>query len=185
MVCDFQKQLELNNDFDEHDIQMFEKLKIGDYELSIQGSEGHYSQPRQNLEPRLYDKMEIAIFKNENWIYPIDEFDDFKRIEELDDPAMTSVDIEFKEGKIRVEGYLTKTLKGNIEATIKPQKDDGRVTPHITQARYRGFYFPTAVANMMLGKAIEEEVDFLHSHPTYKNIDVNITDERMKLDYSK
>ena len=98
MVCDFQKQLELNNDFDEHDIQMFEKLKIGDYELSIQGSEGHYSQPRQNLEPRLYDKMEISIFKNENWIYPIDEFDDFKRIEELDKLYET--------GSCSVGGYI-------------------------------------------------------------------------------
>lgn len=108
-----------------------------------------------------------------------------KRIDELKDPAMTSVDIEFQEGKIKLEGYLTRTLEGNIEAIVQIKEENGREVPKIAKAKYKGFYFPSWAANMMLNKAIKEEVDFLYSHPKYKDLDVSINEERIKLDYSK
>ena len=47
---------------------MFEIIKQkGHYSISIQGSKFHYCSPRQTINPKGYNSMEIAIFYNGNW----------------------------------------------------------------------------------------------------------------------
>ena len=50
--------------------RIFDAIPCGKYRLSIQGSEGHYCSPRTTLYPDLYEDMEIAIFKNNEWVHP-------------------------------------------------------------------------------------------------------------------
>lgn len=48
--------------------RIFDKIKLGEYELSIQASEYHYCTPRETLENIYdYDAMEVAIFKNNDF----------------------------------------------------------------------------------------------------------------------
>ncbi|MGU9123139.1 hypothetical protein ACV3YD_15005 [Clostridium perfringens] len=50
-------------------IAMLKRIYIGDYELSIQASEYHYSTPRKNLSNLFdYETMEVAVFKSEVWV---------------------------------------------------------------------------------------------------------------------
>ena len=50
-------------------MRLLERIKLGDYELSIQASEHHYSYPKETLNNLFdYEDMEIAIFKNDEFI---------------------------------------------------------------------------------------------------------------------
>lgn len=64
-----------------------DKISVGNYMLSLQGSRTHYSIPREYLENiQDYKSVEVAIFKeNSSWVDPKDEdvFSDFKDIELL------------------------------------------------------------------------------------------------------
>jgi hypothetical protein len=61
----FQDELKVSNG---GDYQLFESIEVGNYELSIQGSQGAYCSPRESLKPEYYTSMEIAIFKNDKWL---------------------------------------------------------------------------------------------------------------------
>lgn len=50
--------------------QFFERLKAGRFELSVQGSTLHYCSPRASLPADEYRRMEVAIFKDGDWVYP-------------------------------------------------------------------------------------------------------------------
>ena len=54
-----------------------------DYKLSVQCSAYHYCSPRKLLGINHYDKYELAIFKNNKFVYP-DMLDNFPRKNELD-----------------------------------------------------------------------------------------------------
>lgn len=50
-------------------MRLLERIKLGDYELSIQASEHHYSYPKETLNNLFdYEDMEIAIFKNNEFV---------------------------------------------------------------------------------------------------------------------
>ena len=51
------------------DMRLLERIKLGDYELSIQASEHHYSYPKETLNNLFdYEDMEVAIFKNNEFV---------------------------------------------------------------------------------------------------------------------
>lgn len=54
------------------------------YELSVQCSEYHYCTPRKTLEIKDYNEFELAIFKDDKFVYP-DILKDFNRKDELDE----------------------------------------------------------------------------------------------------
>ncbi|MGV2640177.1 hypothetical protein GNF86_01810 [Clostridium perfringens] len=50
-------------------MRLLERIKLGDYELSIQASEHHYSYPKETLNNLFdYEDMEVAIFKNNEFV---------------------------------------------------------------------------------------------------------------------
>jgi hypothetical protein len=71
----------------ERDIQTgnFPSLKCGNYSMSVQGSEYHYSIPKKVVSVNKYACMELAIFdKYRNWVFSDDEIlSKFHRLEEL------------------------------------------------------------------------------------------------------
>lgn len=85
---EFIKRLNEQNEAKERGLRfrVLNKVVLGDYYLSIQGSCSHYCTPRKNLSIEDYSHLELAIFYNEtnNWssVFNID-FNDFKRIDEL------------------------------------------------------------------------------------------------------
>lgn len=47
----------------------FHPIKMGRFTLSIQASEYHYSEPRENgLPPKDYERFEVALFFDEEWV---------------------------------------------------------------------------------------------------------------------
>lgn len=65
---DFRELLESNENSSPF-IRMLKRITVGAYELSIQASEYHYCVPRETLVNLFdYEAMEVAIFKNEEWV---------------------------------------------------------------------------------------------------------------------
>jgi hypothetical protein len=65
----------------------FNGITAGEYTLSIQASEYHYCEPRETLEDlSQYTEMEIAIFKNGEWVQPREDekIKQFPRYSELE-----------------------------------------------------------------------------------------------------
>ena len=54
---------------DTNDFRAFKCVKAGNYELSVQGSIGHYCSPRKTYHARYYSSMELAIFKAGKWLH--------------------------------------------------------------------------------------------------------------------
>lgn len=52
------------------------------YKLSVQASETHYCSPKETIALNLYDKFELAITLNSEFVYP-DILNNFKRNKEL------------------------------------------------------------------------------------------------------
>lgn len=50
----------------------FKKIRIGRFQLSIQGSRHHYSEPRAVVDTRDYTALEVAMFdeNGEEWLHP-------------------------------------------------------------------------------------------------------------------
>lgn len=76
-----QKEGSKSND----DYRRLTRIDAGEYYLSIQGSSGHYCDPRETLHVEYYNEMEIAIFDKEGeWVKPSDEvLKGFDRYNEL------------------------------------------------------------------------------------------------------
>ncbi|XZI03012.1 hypothetical protein ACSXE3_15305 (plasmid) [Clostridium perfringens] len=65
---DFRELLESNENSSPF-IRMLKRIPLGAYELSIQASTYHYSIPNKTLVNLFdYEAMEVAIFKNEEWV---------------------------------------------------------------------------------------------------------------------
>jgi hypothetical protein len=82
-VQELQKQ-EVNNSSELY--RHFKQINAGSYKMSIQGSSGHYCNPRTVLSVDQYSEMEIAIFDNENnWLNIMENkvLKDFPRYNEL------------------------------------------------------------------------------------------------------
>lgn len=84
--------------------RIFNPINVGDFQISIQGSQNHYCEPRATLPIDNYSEMEIAIFEGDKWVQPhTDErFKNFSRLSELLD--------RYEEGGKAVGGYVSVDL---------------------------------------------------------------------------
>ena len=84
---DFRKLLKVKEEYGILGFRQLKRLKVGNYLLSIQASEGHYCVPRKSLKDIFdYMAMEVAIFDNKgNWCNLEHDkfFDDWKDREEF------------------------------------------------------------------------------------------------------
>lgn len=80
---DFRELLKVRDEFRSY--RLFEAINVGNYEVSIQGSQSHYCNPRETIPVDQYESMEIAIFDKDAWINPFSDerLKDFDRLEEL------------------------------------------------------------------------------------------------------
>lgn len=77
----------------------FKRLKLGRYEISIQGSRYHYCSPKVDSDNiNTYDTLEVAIFKNGHWYHPYLS-KKFKNKSYIN---------KFEIGHTSVAGYMTK-----------------------------------------------------------------------------
>jgi len=77
------------------------RLKAGDYEMSIQASFAHYCEPRETLEDlSQYTEMELALFKDGEWVQPRgdEKIKVFPRYAELEE--------RYEEGNVAVAGWV-------------------------------------------------------------------------------
>lgn len=77
------------------------RIKAGEYEMSIQASYAHYCEPRETLEDLTqYTEMELALFKNGKWVQPRgdEKIKAFPRYAELEE--------RYEEGNVPVAGWV-------------------------------------------------------------------------------
>ena len=80
--------IELNRQKKAFDLVSYRRLtavRAGNYEMSVQGSDGHYCSPRSSEFIDNYLSMELALFTDEGWlnIYKSNVLKQFKRYNEL------------------------------------------------------------------------------------------------------
>lgn len=65
--------------------QHFNHIKVGNVNLSIQGSQGHYCSPRETINPKEYMSMEMAVIVDGEWVNLENDhlFDDFDKVEDF------------------------------------------------------------------------------------------------------
>jgi len=76
------------------DHNRFSPIDVGKYKVSIQGSSDHYCAPRKTLDnPNDYTYMEVAIFKDDEWVVPLDDpkFKDKSWAQNFEQGGSTSV----------------------------------------------------------------------------------------------
>jgi len=93
---DFRELLEA--DIEEQKYRLYKSVRIGKFDISIQGSEKHFCTPRLTTNLYEYSKMEIAICENGKWISILNDkrFNDFNikiKWDESDRPIAEYVDI--------------------------------------------------------------------------------------------
>ena len=69
-------------------IRIFERIKAGQYDVSIQAGSSNYSCPRTLTNKEKYSKWEIAIFESGDWLYGqtlLDIIKDFSRKKEIEE----------------------------------------------------------------------------------------------------
>jgi len=66
-IEELKKQNKRGPDFDYYIMEM---IKVGNYWMSIQGSDIHYCSPKKIVLPELYNTMELALFNKKNdWLH--------------------------------------------------------------------------------------------------------------------
>jgi RNA-binding protein YlmH len=77
------------------------RIKAGEYEMSIQASYAHYCEPRETLEDLTqYTEMELALFKNGGWVQPRED----EKIKQF--PRYLELEERYEEGDVAVAGYV-------------------------------------------------------------------------------
>ena len=67
LIIELKKQ---NYGINREDGSNLKSVKCGNYEMSVQGSSGHYCDPREILDIERYFSMELALFGKEgNWLH--------------------------------------------------------------------------------------------------------------------
>lgn len=92
-------EMKMDGPFPMHS-RMYRHIPVGEFNLSIQASEHHYCNPRCTLPLNAYSSMEMAIFRDKDWVNPKtdEQFKNFERLTELSE--------RWEDGEVAVGGYI-------------------------------------------------------------------------------
>lgn len=109
-----------------------------------------------------------------------------KRLGDMNYPPVQNVKIYLKNDLIQLRGEsIKKFFKGKIELDIAPVQRNSKLALEVKKAKFKGIYFPRFIASYIIKGEMKETYAFLYSHKEYKKLEVEATENKLELKYSK
>lgn len=109
-----------------------------------------------------------------------------KELGAMSKPPARDVEVKITKDLITISGQsLLKYLPGKFSLEGKIVAGEKRIYAKITKARYRGIYFPAALAQKIIRDETRDMMDFLYSSGDYDHLEVEVGDGYLKMVYSK
>jgi hypothetical protein len=135
-----------------------------------------------------YEQKDLAsVLSDDRNLYFTDGELSYLTNEELsnaDNPVAKDVSFSFSDDLAQISGYLTmKNFSGSFYLEAVPAVANGKASLKVTRARFNNFYFPAAIAQMILKGQIEQAINFLYSNAEYQNLKFSLGSGFIELDY--
>ena len=143
------------------------------------------AQRKYDLWSKAYEKKDSSVLRNEPEVLTFTEREmnylAKKKIKDQKETFLTDPEIDLKPGAVEVKGYLLKPLTGEsfLRAELN-HPEDKQLDFKVVKSRYRGFYFPSIVANKLIDKHGQEVIGFFNSVAIENNLNLRITENKME-----
>jgi|GEM_PF-6559090 hypothetical protein len=137
-----------------------------------------------------YDKKDINLVLGDSRnLYFTDSEISYLIAQELsaiENPPARDVNISFSDNLIKISGIsMLKNFYGKFYLEAKIVNNEGRINLSVSRARYKNFYFPSLLAQIVLRNKLQAAIDFLYSDIDHQNLSVAIGNGFIQLNYGQ